>query len=141
MYCYCSARSKCIMYHVPQVETFGSMEKTEKVEFILEQMRLCLAKKDYIRTSIISKKINTRFFTNKENVDVSFCSSCLVNFKCVYFYNRHWGMFINSLGGNKHSFLSTRNFETSLFEIIEIVLIDRFIDEPNKSLIVCLLLQ
>lgn len=45
-----------------QVETFGSMEKKEKVEFILEQMRLCLAKKDYIRTQIISKKISTKFF-------------------------------------------------------------------------------
>ena len=45
-----------------QVETFGSMEKKEKVEFILEQMRLCLAKKDYIRTQIISKKINTKYF-------------------------------------------------------------------------------
>lgn len=45
-----------------QVETYGSMEKREKVELILEQMRLCLAKKDYIRTQIISKKINTKFF-------------------------------------------------------------------------------
>ncbi|XP_013402440.1 26S proteasome non-ATPase regulatory subunit 12-like [Lingula anatina] len=45
-----------------QVETFGSMEKREKVEFILEQMRLCLAKKDYIRTQIISKKIATKIF-------------------------------------------------------------------------------
>merc|ERR1711976_368499 len=43
-----------------QVETFGSMEKKEKVEFILEQMRLCLAKKDYIRTQIISKKIASK---------------------------------------------------------------------------------
>merc|ERR1712156_715245 len=33
-----------------QVETFGSMDRKEKVEFILEQMRLTLAKKDYIRT-------------------------------------------------------------------------------------------
>ena len=49
-----------------QVETFGSMEKKEKVEFILEQMRLCLAKKDFIRTSIISKKINTRFFDDAD---------------------------------------------------------------------------
>ena len=47
------------------------MEKKEKVEFILQQMRLCLAKKDYIRTSIISKKINTRFFTTSDDVDVS----------------------------------------------------------------------
>ncbi|KAI8376518.1 PCI domain-containing protein [Radiomyces spectabilis] len=30
-----------------QVETFGSMERREKTDFILEQMRLCLAKHDY----------------------------------------------------------------------------------------------
>ncbi|XP_006813482.1 26S proteasome non-ATPase regulatory subunit 12-like [Saccoglossus kowalevskii] len=50
-----------------QVETFGSMEKKEKVEFILEQMRLCLANKDYIRTQIISKKISTRFYDSTDN--------------------------------------------------------------------------
>ena len=43
-----------------QVETYGSMERKEKVELILEQMRLCLATQDYIRTQIISKKISTR---------------------------------------------------------------------------------
>lgn len=53
-----------------QVETFGSMDKREKVDFILEQMRLCLAKSDYIRTQIISKKINTKFFQDKENEDL-----------------------------------------------------------------------
>ena len=51
-----------------QVETFGSMEKKEKVDFILEQMRLCLAKKDYIRCSIISKKISTRFFEDSSSM-------------------------------------------------------------------------
>lgn len=49
-----------------QVETFGSMEKQEKVEFILEQMRLCLAKKDFVRTQIISKKISTKYFEEKD---------------------------------------------------------------------------
>nr|KAF6296694.1 proteasome 26S subunit, non-ATPase 12 [Myotis myotis] len=51
-----------------KVETYGSMEKKERVEFILEQMRLCLAVKDYIRTQIISKKINTKFF-QEENTE------------------------------------------------------------------------
>lgn len=37
-----------------------------QVELILEQMRLCLAKKDYVRTQIISKKINTKFFEDEE---------------------------------------------------------------------------
>jgi len=53
-----------------QVETFGSMERKEKIEFILEQMRLCLAKKDYIRVQIISKKINTRYFETSTDEEV-----------------------------------------------------------------------
>ena len=46
------------------------MPRREKTEFILEQMRLCLAKKDYTRSTstltniaiIISRKINLKFF-------------------------------------------------------------------------------
>lgn len=53
-----------------QVETYGSMEKNEKVDFILEQMRLCLAKKDYIRAQIISKKISTKFFENNNEPEL-----------------------------------------------------------------------
>lgn len=53
-----------------QIETYGTMEKREKVEFILEQMRLCLAKQDLVRTQIISKKINTKFFADKEQDDL-----------------------------------------------------------------------
>lgn len=43
-----------------QVETFGSMKKKEKTEFVLEQMRLCLLKRDFVRAQIISKKINPK---------------------------------------------------------------------------------
>ncbi|CAH4029424.1 26S proteasome non-ATPase regulatory subunit 12 [Pieris brassicae] len=53
-----------------QVETYGSMDKREKVELILEQMRLCLAIKDYIRTQIISKKINTKFFEEENTLEL-----------------------------------------------------------------------
>lgn len=49
-----------------QVETYASMQRKEKVALILEQIRLCLAKKDYIRTQIISKKINTNFFNSDD---------------------------------------------------------------------------
>ncbi|CAM4885109.1 unnamed protein product [Rotaria socialis] len=38
------------------VETYGTMGCREKLEFLLEQMRLCLAKHDYTRTQIISQK-------------------------------------------------------------------------------------
>jgi len=43
-----------------QVETFGAMKKKEKTEYILEQMRVCLLKKDFVRTQIISKKIHPK---------------------------------------------------------------------------------
>uniref|UniRef100_A0A0C9RIL1 TSA: Wollemia nobilis Ref_Wollemi_Transcript_15877_1969 transcribed RNA sequence n=1 Tax=Wollemia nobilis TaxID=56998 RepID=A0A0C9RIL1_9CONI len=51
------------------VETFGAMAKTEKIAFILEQVRLCLDRKDYMRAQILSRKINPRAFdasTSKE---------------------------------------------------------------------------
>jgi 26S proteasome regulatory subunit N5 len=49
------------------VETFGAMAKTEKIAFILEQVRLCLDCKDYVRAQILSRKISPRVF----NVDPS----------------------------------------------------------------------
>ena len=53
-----------------QVETFGSMEKREKTDFFLEQMRLCLQKEDLVRALIISRKIGTKFFKEEENTDL-----------------------------------------------------------------------
>eukprot|EP01129_Flabellula_baltica_P000987 TRINITY_DN10910_c0_g1_i1.p1 TRINITY_DN10910_c0_g1~~TRINITY_DN10910_c0_g1_i1.p1 ORF type:complete len:439 (+),score=116.73 TRINITY_DN10910_c0_g1_i1:31-1347(+) len=53
-----------------QVETFGAMKRREKTEFILEQMRLCLAKRDFIRTRIISRKINPVVFANETYHDL-----------------------------------------------------------------------
>ncbi|PSS30273.1 26S proteasome non-ATPase regulatory subunit 12 A like, partial [Actinidia chinensis var. chinensis] len=51
------------------VETFGAMAKTEKIAFILEQVRLCLDCQDYVRAQILSRKISPRVFdadTSKE---------------------------------------------------------------------------
>jgi len=42
------------------VETYGSLSKREKVEFILEQMRLTLAKKDYVRSAIVAGKVSRK---------------------------------------------------------------------------------
>jgi len=43
-----------------QVEAFNAMDKREKTEYILNQMRLVLLKKDFVRTQIISKKLNPK---------------------------------------------------------------------------------
>jgi len=51
------------------VETYGTMGRKEKVEFILEQMRITIANADYVRAQIISKKITTRYF-KQEGEDV-----------------------------------------------------------------------
>jgi len=58
----------CKVMQDTQVETLGSMDKNEKTSLILEQIRYCLAVQDYIRAQIISKKINTKFFEDKEEV-------------------------------------------------------------------------
>ncbi|XP_076634658.1 regulatory particle non-ATPase 5 [Colletes latitarsis] len=50
-----------------QVETYGSMSRLEKASLILEQMRLCLAKQDFMRTQIIAKKINVKFFKDEND--------------------------------------------------------------------------
>jgi len=49
-----------------QVETFGAMDKTEKTKYILNQMRLVLAKKDFVRTQIISRKLNPKLLEDED---------------------------------------------------------------------------
>lgn len=48
-----------------QVETFGSMSRREKTEFILEQVELCITRGDWTQAKILSRKINTRYFARK----------------------------------------------------------------------------
>uniref|UniRef100_A0AAF5PYX1 PCI domain-containing protein n=1 Tax=Wuchereria bancrofti TaxID=6293 RepID=A0AAF5PYX1_WUCBA len=56
---------------VKKLESEGKLDEATtmllelQVEFILEQMRLCVLKNDFIRASILCKKISTRFFENK----------------------------------------------------------------------------
>eukprot|EP01016_Furgasonia_blochmanni_P046461 TRINITY_DN669_c0_g2_i12.p1 TRINITY_DN669_c0_g2~~TRINITY_DN669_c0_g2_i12.p1 ORF type:complete len:479 (+),score=184.05 TRINITY_DN669_c0_g2_i12:74-1510(+) len=48
-----------------QVETYGSMDRREKLEFILYQMKIMIKKNDYVRLFIISKKINRKNLEEK----------------------------------------------------------------------------
>lgn len=52
------------------VETFGSLGRREKVEFILEQMRLNLERGDMARVNVLSRKINTKFFEDEAHQDL-----------------------------------------------------------------------
>lgn len=50
-----------------QVETFGSMERREKVDFILEQMRLLKLQGDWDKMGIVAKRINIKWLAEKEH--------------------------------------------------------------------------
>ncbi|CAI4322651.1 CDG_1a_G0007380.mRNA.1.CDS.1 [Saccharomyces cerevisiae] len=47
-----------------QVETYGSMEMSEKIQFILEQMELSILKGDYSQATVLSRKILKKTFKN-----------------------------------------------------------------------------
>lgn len=46
------------------------MDRREKLEFILYQMKIMLKKKDYVRLFIISKKINEQNINDDEIADI-----------------------------------------------------------------------
>lgn len=48
-----------------QIETYGSLEVAEKVEFILYQMKLVLMRRDFVRCQILSRKISKRHLAEK----------------------------------------------------------------------------
>jgi 26S proteasome regulatory subunit N5 len=50
----------CKLLQDIQIETIGTMEAPEKIEFILEIIRLCLDTQDDVRAQIVSKKITKR---------------------------------------------------------------------------------
>lgn len=56
------------------VETYGSLSKKEKVEYILEQLRLTLAKKDFVRAAIVSGKINRKHLSEMNEYKIRFYS-------------------------------------------------------------------
>ena len=65
-----------------QVETYGSMDKREKLEFILYQMKIMLKKQDYVRFYIISKKINENNINDPEIADIK---AMFYSYMAIYF--------------------------------------------------------
>ena len=58
-------KSACDILCELQVETFGSMTRREKTEFILEQVSLCIENDDWTQAGILSRKISTRYFARR----------------------------------------------------------------------------
>ncbi|WWD18441.1 hypothetical protein CI109_102893 [Kwoniella shandongensis] len=53
-----------------QVETYSSMDKREKTEFILEQMRLESLRGNWVRVRVGSRKINRVYLKEKDTQDI-----------------------------------------------------------------------
>ena len=58
-------KSACDILCELQVETFGSMSRREKTEFILEQVSLSIENDDWTQAGILSRKISTRYFARR----------------------------------------------------------------------------
>ncbi|KAI0977961.1 hypothetical protein GJ496_004286 [Pomphorhynchus laevis] len=52
------------------IENTVVVDPEEKIDFVLEQIRLCLANKDYAKASIVSKRVNVDFFDGKIRTDL-----------------------------------------------------------------------
>ena len=48
-----------------QIETYGSLQTAEKVDFILYQMKLVLGRRDFVRCQILSRKISKKHLNEK----------------------------------------------------------------------------
>lgn len=72
-----------------QIETYGSMEKKEKLDYILYQLKLVLLRKDYIRTQIILKKISPKGLNEPglESIKLNYYS------QIIEFYNHEQNNF------------------------------------------------
>lgn len=53
-----------------QIETVGSMEKGEKAEFLLEQLRLTIACQDFVRAELVGKKVNKKVLKSDDFQDL-----------------------------------------------------------------------
>ena len=92
-----------------QIETFGSLERGYKVEYILFQMQILLKKEDYIRAMIVSNKINRRHLNEEglEKLKFEF-------YELMIKYYTHEEKFIDASKSFKILYDSIKEFEIKL---------------------------
>jgi len=70
----------CDILQELQIETFGSMRKREKSEFLLEQFRLNLAKKDFVRAAIVRNKMTLKVLRRFGDLELRYWNLSLILF-------------------------------------------------------------
>jgi len=63
-------KKACTTLNDIQIETYGSMERREKAEYVLEQMRLLLDNNDLIRANMVAKKLSDKVLNDKDFEDI-----------------------------------------------------------------------
>jgi len=99
-----SAEAADVLQEV-QVETVGSMEVAEKANFLLEQMRLCLAKKDYVRTEIVANKVNVKILSEEKHQELK-----LKYYKLLIEYHNHSNNYFQLCKAN-HAIFNTPSIQ------------------------------
>lgn len=74
-----------------QVETIGSMDVQEKANYLLEQVRLVLLKKDFVRTEIIAKKLAVKQFNETDaKTNAKWQEIKIKYYKLMIEYHQHY---------------------------------------------------
>lgn len=76
----------CEIIQDVHVETYGSLSKKEKAEYILQQVRLNLLRKDFVRALIHSRKMNKRTL---EDEDEDFDGVKIFYYRLMILYHLH----------------------------------------------------
>lgn len=129
-----------------QVETYGSMDKFEKLEFILYQMKLNILLEDMTKLIIVSKKVNLKFFKDESfaKLEVTYYLYCLH----YYQYKDDYQESSNCLGKvnlalakleaqaeeaqSKNLIVEEDNKKTFEYDPILIKLYKKFLDKRNS---------
>lgn len=92
-----------------QIETFGSIERAYKVDYILFQMRILLQKGDYIRTLIVSNKVNRKHLNDEglEKLKVEF-----YNLMIRYYLNENKFIEVSKCYKTLYDFVKSINEKT-----------------------------
>uniref|UniRef100_A0A7E4V9H9 PCI domain-containing protein n=1 Tax=Panagrellus redivivus TaxID=6233 RepID=A0A7E4V9H9_PANRE len=109
-----------------QVETYGSMEMLEKVTFLLHQMKLSLLRQDYVRASIISRKISIKFFDNK--------SEQIQNMKIEYY------KYMVEIGLQEKNYLDVCRHYRALFDTPKVAADVEMVKEVLKCVVLFIVL-
>merc|ERR1712228_724037 len=121
----------CDILQELQIETFGSMRKKEKCDFLLEQFRLNLAKKDFIRAMIVRNKISQKSLKNFYELECKYWNLSLILF---YHFNKQFLALSKSYFRLKELLKTTKEKLQALSNGIFAIILAKFDNEQNDLL-------